>query len=150
MWSFTARNGVSAGSGASGHAWWKYSEAPWSMSQSCRCHESRFEFRAVRSTFVTSASNQTTSGGPRRAGRGARDRVERDAARQVVEPDVHADAALQQIADLLVRLVPSERDVDLEPDELRDAQAAARASSPAITSATSAFGPCPAPRNFAT
>src|SRR5215218_1551904 len=37
--------------------WWKYSEAPWSMSHRRPCHMRRFGLRGVRSTLVTKASN---------------------------------------------------------------------------------------------
>ena len=42
-------------------SWWKYSAAPWSMSQVPPCQTSRFGLRQVRSTFWISASNQSSS-----------------------------------------------------------------------------------------
>ena len=115
-----------------------------------RASTSRFGFCGVRSTFVTSASNQTTSaaelglgGGPaagrngsapagsRRRGSGPRSRASRSW--------ISGSGSARPIA-----------------GRARRARAPARAarargpSSPATTSATSALGPWPAPRNFST
>src|ERR1035441_3122340 len=42
---------------AVGQLWWKYSAAPWSISQMLRCQTRRFGLRQVRSTLCSSASN---------------------------------------------------------------------------------------------
>ena len=54
-----ASNGLSGA--ARDQSWWKYSAAPWSISQMSPCQTSRFGLRQVRSTFWISASNQSSS-----------------------------------------------------------------------------------------
>ena len=109
-WSAICSNGRRACSAGSRQVWWTYSAAPWSMSHSRRCQTSRLTFCAVRSTFVTSASNQTMSAarsGPgARPRRAARRRVERQRPGQEVETEVEAGAAHEQVLDLGVRLGP--------------------------------------------
>ena len=58
-WSLIKLNGLLARAMKSRQSWWKYSAAPWSMSQSLPCHTSMLVLRAVRSRLLTNASNQT-------------------------------------------------------------------------------------------
>ena len=66
-------------------------------------------FFGVRSGFVANASSQTTAGGPVRVGDPVGRRVERDRARQEVEPEVLPDARDEQVVDLLVGLGVGDR-----------------------------------------
>ena len=43
--------------------WWKYSAAPWSITQRLPCQSSRFGLRQERSTFATNASSHSTRPG---------------------------------------------------------------------------------------
>jgi hypothetical protein len=81
-----------------------------------------------------------------RVGRGR----ERQRARQEVHAQVRSRARQQEVLDLRVGLGAPDRRVELDDRQLGHGQAERRASSPATTSATSAFRPCPAPVNLST
>ncbi len=112
---------------------------------------SRFGFFAVRSMFVTSASNQTIADASSGAGRGSATGSKRDRAGEVVEPEVEPGAGLDQVPDLLVGLGAPERRVELDRHQLGDAQPerAAELTGDQLGERAPRL-PWPAPRNLST
>ena len=88
----------------------------------------------------------------RELGRGRRPgrRAERQRAREEVDAEVEARARASRSWISGSGSARAERGVELDERELGTRKPSARASSPATTSATSAFGPWPAPRNLST
>ena len=104
------------------------------------CQSSRFGLRGVRSTFVTSASNHTTSAASSGDGAAPPAGRTRSAPGRKSMPRLRPAAPAQEVLDLGVGLRAAELGVELHEHQLRDGQAErARPISPAITSATSAF-----------
>ena len=122
------------------------SAAPWSISHVRPCQISRFGLRCVRSTFVTSVSNQTTSAanvGIDRALERQRERQRRRAGspcRGSARRSRRAAPGCRGPA----RRGPSRRGISTTARS-GTSRPSRRASSPATTSATSAFSPCPEP-----
>ena len=116
-----------------------------------RCHTRRFGLRGVRSTLVTSASNQTTSAAKSPSGA----RSQRPA-RTGASPAGSRGRGWGPRWRAAAPGSPGRARLARAPGRARRATSSgtgrpsARPSSPATTSATSAFGPCPAPRNFST
>ena len=84
---------------------------------------SRFGLRCVRSTFVTSASNQTTSAASSGSTGGSAGRRERQRAGQEVHAEVQAGARREQLLDLGVGLGVPELRRDVDDDELGHVEA---------------------------
>src|SRR3954453_22078458 len=139
-----------ARAGRSSAPCWRYSAAPWSMSQSRPCQRRRFGLRGVRSTFVISASNQTTAAA--RSGFGGSP-----------APGTNGSAAGRKSRPRLRPPLPAINSWISGSGSARPrsgsssistisgtSRPSARPTSPATSSATSARGPCPAPRNFRT
>ena len=78
--------------------------------------------RGVRSTFVVSASSQTTSAASSGAGCQAPAGRVRQRSGQEVDAEVQPAAGLDQLLDLWVGLGGAEPRVELDRDELRDQQ----------------------------
>ena len=116
-----------------------------------RARASRFGFFAVRSTFVTSASNQTIVGGEVGIGRRAGGGAERQRAGQEVDAEVQPGARREQILDLGIGLGAAERRVELDERELGHAKPErARQLAGDDLGDRAPSAPCPAPRNLRT
>ena len=143
-------NGRRACASGSRHVCWMYSAAPWSMSQGCPSHVSTFGLRAVRSMLVTSASNHTMSAESSRGGPGADPRPEGEGTVQEAQASVDAHAPLEELADLRVGFCASELRRHVDDRETGTGRPSTCPMDPATSSAMSAPGPWPAPRNLTT
>ena len=93
------------------------------MSHTRRCQTSRLGLRGVRSTFMHSASNQTTSAATAGVELARGGGVEAQRAGQEVHAEVRASAGLDELLDLGVGLGAAERGIEVDEDELGDGQA---------------------------
>ena len=77
-------------------------------------------------------------------------RVEVEGAVQIAKPDIDAVALAQDLADLRIGLAPAKRLRTCTSASDGTGRSSASATIPPMSSATSAFAPCPAPRNLTT
>ena len=145
-----ASYGRPAAAAAAGQLWWNVRAAPWSIRYGAPCQNSMFGLRQERSTLPTSASNHSTRPGEARVDveRGRRRGRARRAGsrRRGCGPGWRAAGPGPLRPARWRPAIGSTSTVT----SAGTGRPSVRASSPTITSATSALRPWPAPWNFTT
>ena len=146
-WSRIRSNGCRAWAAGSRQVWWTYSAAPWSISHRRPCQTRRFGLRGRPVDVRDQGVEPDDAGGEVRVE--ARSRPVGEGAGQEVEAEI--GPGLRASSSWISRVRLGRRRA---PDRARRGRSRGRAAqgarpiSPAISSATSALGPWPAPRNF--